>query len=61
MLYICFQINQSKKFVMSKKTVTVDFYLRQAEKMIALGKRIEEKSAELGDESQGRRIKIMNN
>ena len=46
---------------MSKKTVTVDFYLRQAEKMIALGKRIEEKSAELGDESQGRRIKIMNN
>ncbi len=36
---------------MSKKTVTVNFYLRQAEKMIALGKRIEEKSAELGDES----------
>jgi hypothetical protein len=36
---------------MSKKTVNVDLYVRQADKMVGLGKRISEKNAELGENS----------
>jgi hypothetical protein len=36
---------------MSKKTVNVDLYVRQADKMVGLGKRISEKNVELGENS----------